>query len=394
MPTRAPKARRRGSMYLDHNATTPLDPAVLEAMLPYLQGRCGNPSSVHQAGRAARAAVDEAREQVAALVGVQPSQVIFTAGGTEANNLALKGIALQSGREAALVVSAIEHPSVLQAAAHLQRQGWPLVQVAPDRDGVVQPEAVAAAMPAKTALVSVMLANNETGAIQDVAAIAALVRGRGALMHTDAVQALGKIPVHFPSLGVHLMSLSAHKIYGPQGVGALILDKRTGIEPLLHGGGHERKRRAGTENVAGIVGFGRAAQLAQERLAAEQARLTQLRERLIARLRAALPDAVVFAERAPRLPNTVALGVPGVDGETLLMSLDLLGIMVSSGSACASGSLEPSPVLLAMGVPRELARSAIRVSLGRENTAAEVDLFADVLRAQAERLRGLARAAG
>ncbi|MEK8090673.1 cysteine desulfurase family protein [Thermithiobacillus plumbiphilus] len=381
-------------MYLDHNATTPVDPQVLEAMLPHLQGCCGNPSSVHKAGRIARAAVDEAREQVASLVGVQASQVVFTASGTEANNMALKGVAALKGRDAALLVSAIEHPSVAQVASALARQGWPVQRVAPDVHGLVQAEAVAEAMPAACGLVSVMLANNETGAIQDVAAIARIARARGALVHTDAVQALGKMPVDFGALGVHMMSLSAHKIYGPKGVGALVLDKRTALEPLLHGGGHERRRRAGTENVAAIVGFGKAAVLAQERLDADMAQQSALRDRLIQAARAAVPDMVVFAEDAPRLCNTVALGVPGIEGETLLMSLDLMDIMVSSGSACSSGSLDPSPALLAMGVPVDVARSAIRVSLGRDTSVADIDRFVSVLRQQVERLRNLSRIAG
>lgn len=381
-------------MYLDHNATTPVDPQVLEAMLPHLQGSCGNPSSVHKAGRIARAAVDEAREQVAALVGVQASQVIFTASGTEANNTALKSVATLKGRDVALLVSAIEHPSVAQVASALARQGWPVQRVAPDVHGLVQPKAVAEAMPAGCGLVSVMLANNETGAIQDVAAIARIARTHGALVHTDAVQALGKMPVDFGALGVHMMSLSAHKIYGPKGVGALVLDKRTALEPLLHGGGHERRRRAGTENVAAIVGFGKAAVLAQERLDSDMAQQSALRDRLIQAARTAVPDMVVFAEEAPRLCNTVALGIPGIEGETLLMSLDLMDIMVSSGSACSSGSLDPSPALLAMGVPVDIARSAIRVSLGRDTLVADVDHFVTVLRQQVARLRNLSRIAG
>lgn len=373
-------------MYLDYNATTPLAPEALEAMLPYLREHCGNPSSVHKAGRIARAALDAAREQVAQLVGVQAAQVIFTSGATEANNTALKGVMALAGKQAALVLSEIEHSSVRESAKALQREHYRVLWVAPDADGLVAPDAVLAAMPTETALVSVMLANNETGAIQDLSTIAALARAKGALVHTDAVQAAGKIPLHFPSLGVHLMSLSAHKIYGPKGVGALIVDKRAAFEPLLHGGGHERNRRGGTENVAGIVGFGVAAQLAAQRLATDTLRLSALRDDLLNRLRQRIPDLMLFAEAAPRLCNTLCVGFPGVDGETLLMNLDLQGVMVSSGSACASGSIDPSPVLLAMGVPRELARSSIRISLGRDTTDDDLLRFAYILGEQVGRL--------
>ncbi|MEQ6342791.1 MAG: cysteine desulfurase [Gammaproteobacteria bacterium] len=381
------------AVYLDHNATTPLDPRVLEAMMPYLRDHHGNASSVHSYGRLARNAVDQAREQVAALVNAQSAQVVFTGCGTEANNLALKGVAarLAAGRVA---VSAVEHASLLGPACALERQGWIIDTIAVDDQcrislaslSEVLEDASSDVIKAAPQIVSVMMANNETGVIQDIPAISAQARRVGAIMHTDAVQAAGKIPVDFPASGAHLMSLSAHKLYGPKGVGALIVDKTLELEPLLHGGGHEMGRRGGTENVAGIVGFGAAAELALNELAVRSAHLYRLRDLLEAGLRE-LPGVVIFAERVERLPNTVLIGVPGIDGEALLMNLDRKGIAVSSGSACASGSGEPSHVLLAMGVDPDVARRVIRVSLGQGNTPEDVLRFTAVLREQIDYLQ-------
>ncbi len=365
-------------IYLDHNATTPIDERVLERMLPYLRQYYGNPSSLHQPGRVARAALDQARGQVAALVNAHPSQVVFTSGGTEANNFALAGLAgsLPPGR---LAVSAIEHSSVLGAARALAGQGWGVDLVAVDAQGRVTPQALAAALRPDTRLVSVMLANNETGVVQDIAALSAAARAAGAVMHCDAVQAAGKLGLDFLASGAQLMSLSAHKIYGPKGVGALIVDKSLDLRPLLYGGGHERGLRAGTENVAGIVGFGAAAELAAAEWPDRRQHQLALRARFEARLQAELPELVVAAREAERLPNTVMLAVPGIDGPSLLMNLDQAGIAVSSGSACAAGSTEPSHVLVAMGFPNDLARNAIRVSFGKRNTDAEVDALITAL---------------
>ncbi|MDX1251258.1 MAG: cysteine desulfurase [Gammaproteobacteria bacterium] len=372
-------------VYLDHNATTPLDERVLQAMLPYLREHYGNPSGVHAVGRMARAAIDQAREQVAALVNAHPSQVVFTGGGTEANNLALKGVAARMvvGR---IAVSAIEHASLLGPVQALARQGWGVDSIAVDDQCRILPSSLSEALNNRPRLVSVMMANNETGAIQGIATIGAQARAAGAVMHTDASQAAGKIPVDFFACGAHLMTLSAHKIYGPKGVGALIVDKALEIEPLLHGGGHEMGRRGGTENVAGIVGFGAAAELACNELTARGTHLRGLREMLEAQLRA-VPGVVVFAADAERLPNTVMIAVAGIDGEMLLMNLDRKGIAVSSGSACASGSGKPSHVLLAMGVAEDLARGAIRISLGKDNTRWDVESFVAVLREQIGRLQ-------
>ncbi len=357
--------------YLDYNATTPLAAPVRDAMMACMDGMPGNPSSTHQFGRARRAQIDAAREQVAQLVGAQPSQVIFTSGGTESNNLALH--ALTAGcTPARIAVSAVEHPSVLEKAQQLGQSGWQVDWLAVDDQCRVTEASVKQGITTDTRLVSVMLANNETGALQDIAGIAGYARSLGAVMHTDAVQAVGKLPVSFPDSGVQLMSLSAHKIYGPQGVGALVFDKSLELTPLQYGGGQERGFRAGTENVAGIVGFGVAAELALQRLDEDSKRLRALRETLEHGLQR-FPQVTVFAQQAPRLPNTVQVAVAGIDGEALLMQLDRAGIGVSSGSACSSGNNAPSHVLTAMGIDAAVARSAIRLSMGRDTTQQDID---------------------
>ncbi|MBI2383250.1 MAG: cysteine desulfurase [Gammaproteobacteria bacterium] len=365
--------------YLDHNATTRADARVVEAMLPFLSGPYANPSSQHRYGRAARDAVETARAQVAALAGADPGQAIFTSGGTEANNLAVKGIAARHPRER-LLYSAVEHPCVLEPMKALAAHGHAVEAVAVDGQGRVDLAAFEAQLArGRVALVSCMIANNETGVIQDLARIAALAHAAGAVVHADAVQAAGKIPLSFPESGAQLMSLSSHKIYGPKGVGALVADRALDLEPLLHGGGQERGLRGGTENVAGIVGFGAAAELARLELEARTAHVLRLRERLEAALRR-IPGIRVFGAGAPRLPNTVQFAVPPVHSATLLGLLDKKGYAVSSGSACASGTDEPSHVLLAMGVAEDIALCAIRVSLGKDNTEAEADGFAGCLR--------------
>ena len=378
-------------VYLDHNATTPMDPQVLEAMLPYLGEHFGNPSSVHRFGRAARAAVERARAQVAQLVQAHPSQVIFTSGGTEANNLAIKGAAALCA-PGLIAVGATEHPSVAEAAGALRRQGWRVATIPVDTQGRIGPEVIEATLRQRPALVCAMLANNETGVIQDIARLAEAARASGAILHTDAVQAAGKIEVNFTDSGAQSMSLSAHKINGPKGAGALIVEKSVEIEPLLHGGGQEKNRRSGTENVAGIVGFGAAAAAARARLAVYGARMSALRARLESGLDT-IGGIEVFAAGAPRLPNTVCFAAAGVDGEALVLHLDKAGVAVSSGAACASGTAEPSPVLTAMGVAAELARGALRASLGAGNTEEDIDIFIRALAAQLPRLRGFARAA-
>jgi cysteine desulfurase len=366
------------SVYLDHNATTPLDPRVLAAMMPYLRDQYANPSSIHAPGRMVRTAVDQAREQVAGLVNVHSSQVIFTSGGTEANNLALKGVMARfPGRR--LAVSAIEHASVIQPARALADLGWGVDFIAVDEQGRVSEEAMTVALTPQTRLVSVMTANNEIGVVQDIAMLSNSARNAGVMMHTDAVQAAGKLPVDFPASGVHLMSLSAHKIYGPKGVGALIVEEGVELYPLLHGGGHERGLRGGTENVAGIVGFGMAAELAGVEGAERARHCLELRRYFEHSILQVLPDIAIVAEQAERLSNTSMLLVPGIEGETLLMHLDQAGIAVSSGSACSAGDFAPSHVLVALGLAGETGRSAVRISFGRDNSVEDVDTLVSVL---------------
>jgi len=384
------------SIYLDYNATTPLDGRVLDAMMPFLREQFGNASSGHQSGRAARAAMDVAREQVAALVNVHPSQVIFTSGGTEANNLALKGRAARL-IPGYIVLSGVEHSSVRIPANVLEKYGWMLDEIGVDDNGQLVSEnlrAIFSRMPTDSAkILAVMLANNETGVVYDTAPIAALAREFGATLLVDAVQAAGKMPVDFTDSGAQLMSLSAHKIYGPKGVGALIVDKAVDMEPVLHGGGHEKARRAGTENVAAIVGFGKAAELALSELSTRRAQSQKLRHHLETRLCSELPQVCIFGQQAERLPNTSFFALPGLDGETLLMNIDQMGLAVSSGSACATGEVEPSHVLLSMGVSPERAREAIRVSLGKESRRDEIDSFIDCLKQQVRVLQSFAAVA-
>ena len=377
-------------VYFDYNATTPLDPRVLEGMLPYLREQFGNASSRHEYGRAARKAIDEARQRVAYAVGAHPTEVIFTSGGSEANNLFIKGAAacLPAGTVA---ISAIEHPCVREPAKQLVRAGWRLREIAVDADCRVASADFSKAIDEKPSLVSVMLANNETGSVQDIAVLAEQTKPSRAWFHTDAVQALGKLRVSFRSLnaaGVHAMSLSAHKIGGPKGAGALVVDKRVELQPLIAGGGHERGLRSGTENVAAIVGFGLAAELATARLDERSAQLIVLRSELEAGLLA--QGATLFAQHATRLPNTVYFALPALDGETLVGKLDRAGFAVAAGAACSGANPEPSHVLLAMGIAGELARGAVRISLGADNTTEQIRNFLETLKATIHQLKGLA----
>jgi len=368
------------TIYFDHNATTPLDGEVLNAMLPYLEANYANPSSLHSQGRVARNAINVAREQVADLINSHPSQVIFTSGGTEANNLAIKGT-LRGMGIGALSCSAIEHPSIRDVLKYFDG-AIRNTELAVSEHGLVLENQLAEVCGQETSLlVSVMMANNETGVVQDIAKLAKVVRNKGHFMHTDAVQALGKIPIDYSGLGVHLMTLSSHKIYGPKGVGALIYDKAINIDPLFHGGGQEQGLRPGTENIAAIVGFGKAAEIAKLKLEKNQNYMFSLREYFESRL-LQIPGVVLFSSGVDRLANTSFFSVPGIDGETLLMQMDEFGIAVTSGSACSSKSELPSHVLLAMGVDESLARNAIRVSFGLQNTQAEIDEFFKVLETQ------------
>ncbi|MBK8121772.1 MAG: cysteine desulfurase [Sulfuritalea sp.] len=376
-------------VYFDHNATTPLDSRVLEGMLPYLTTQHGNASSRHEYGRAARRAIDEARQRVACAVGAHPTEVVFTSGGSEANNLFVKGAAacLSPG---VIAISAIEHPCVREPAKALQRAGWKLREIAVDGDCRVADADFHAVLGEKPKLFSVMLANNETGAVQEITALAAQVKPSRAWFHSDAVQAFGKRPLDFRALngaGVHALTLSAHKLGGPKGAGALVVDKRVEIRPLIAGGGHERGLRSGTENVPAIVGFGLAAELAVARLDARETQLGALRAQLEAGLVG--QGATIFAGTAERLPNTSYFAFAGIDGETLVGRLDRAGFAVAAGAACSSANPEPSYVLLAMGVPSLLARGAVRVSLGADNTVAQVRDFLAALDATISQLKGL-----
>lgn len=367
--------------YFDYNATTPLDERVLEAMLPYLRERFANPSSVHLQGRLVRQAIEQAREQVAALVNAHPSQVIFTSGGTEANNMALKGIQLAQPA-ARILVGATEHESVLQPAKRLSASILPV-----DTQGRLEMGALETELRHGAELVSVMTVNNETGVIQDISGISDRVLAAGALMHTDAVQALGKYPLDMARLGVQMMTLSSHKIYGPKGIGALVVDKGVSFQPLLHGGGHEKGRRAGTENVAGIIGFGQAAELTAQEWQPRSQQLLAMRDSLEARLKGELEGIEIYSTEAGRVSNTCFFSVPGIDGETLLLALDNAGFAVSSGSACGSKDAEPSHVLMAMGIETELARGALRISLGKENTQQQVDALVGAVKQQIETMQ-------
>lgn len=356
-------------IYLDWNASSPLHPAVREAMLPWLDKRFGNASSRHEYGRHARAAIDEARARVAQAVGAHPTEVIFTSGGSEANNLFLKGAAACL-KPSTLAFSAIEHPCVREPARQLGRAGWTVREIQVDTTGRIDMDHWHACLDERPALISVMLANNETGVLQDIRALAADASGAGAWFHSDAVQALGKLKVDFRRLGVHALTLSAHKIGGPLGAGALIIDKRVELAPLIAGGGQERGLRSGTENVAAIVGFGVASELAAARVDDEARRLEGLRDRLEAFV--VQRGARVFSDGAPRLTNTSFFSVDGIDGETLVAKLDREGFAVASGSACSSANPEPSRTLIAMGVQPDLARNAIRVSLGSRTTEDDI----------------------
>jgi cysteine desulfurase len=388
----------RAPVYLDHAATTPVRPEVLEAMLPYLTNQTfGNPSSAHRFGRAARAGVEQARRQVAEAIGAEPGQVVFTSGGTEADNLGIVGATLaarERGRAMCAAVSAIEHKAVLEAAHAVCHMGGREVLLPVDSDGRLELDALDAALAERPSVVSVMWVNNETGVIQPVAEIAGRCREAGVTFHTDAVQALGKVPVSVTDLSCTLLTISGHKIGAPKGIGALIVRDRKAIEAIIHGGGQQFGLRPGTENVAGAVALGRAAQLAAAEQVSVAERLCALRNELAARLKTLVSDLVVNGEHGTRAPHLLSVTVQGADSEALLMHLDLAGVAVSSGSACSTGAVEPSHVLVAMGVPRELALGAIRFSLGRDSTHEDIERAAEVMPGVVAKVRKLAEVLG
>jgi cysteine desulfurase len=383
------------SIYLDHSATTPVRDEVVEAMLPYLTEHFGNASSLHAAGRRARQGLDEARETIAAILGAKPREIVFTGGGSEADNLAIKGAAwAASAKGRHVVTSGVEHKAVLHACGILERSGFEVTVIGVDRYGRVDPAEVEAAITEHTTLVSIMYANNEVGTIQPIAEIGAICRRMGVLFHTDAVQAGGYLPLDVDNLGVDLLSLAAHKLYGPKGVGALFVRQGTALLPQIQGGSQERQRRAGTENVAGVVGFARALELAQGDAAArdaENARLAGLRDRLLTGVRD-LPGVEPTGHPVERLPHNASWLLHGIEGGDLVAALDLEGVEASTGSACTSGSAEPSHVLLAMGIDPERAHGALRLTAGRGTTTQDIDRAVEVLRAAVERMRDRAAA--
>lgn len=375
-------------IYLDHNASTPVRAEVLEAMLPYFSEHYGNASSAHAFGQEARGAVEEARAKVAALVNASPNEIVFTSGGTESDNMGVLGAARAlAGAGRHVVVSEIEHEAVRNAAGALETEGFAVTRVPASADGRVDPAAVAQALRPDTVLVSVMAANNETGVLQPVPEIGAICAARSIAFHTDAVQAAGKIPIDARAWQATFLTIAAHKFYGPKGVGALVVKRGAKTAPLLFGGEHERGRRAGTENVPGIVGMGAAAELAQADLATAPPRMAALRDRLEQGLLARVPQTVVHGAGAPRACNTSHLSFVGAEGEHLILTLDTKGIACSSGSACKSGSAHPSHVLLSMGVPAAVAQTAVRLSLGRGTTEAEIDRVLDLLPPVVQKLR-------
>ena len=368
--------------YFDHNATTPVSREVLDASLPVLLEVYGNASSIHRDGQAARRKLDEARARIASLLGCTPKEIVITSGGTEADNLAILG----ASRGGHVITSSIEHPAVLSACAQLPD----VTYIPPSRDGVIDPKDVRAAIRPETTLISIMHVNNETGAVQPVREIARIAREAGVLMHSDGVQAAGRMPI--ADLGADLYSISAHKMYAPKGAGALYVRKGVELKAQMHGGRHESGRRAGTENVFGAAALGAACEWMREHGAAESARLAILRDRLEHKVLNTVADVRVNAASAPRAANTANFCIPGIEGEAMVIALDLRGFAVSSGSACSSGAVEPSHVLMAMGLTKEEARSSIRISLGRSNTEAQVDALADAIAACAAHLRRLSPA--
>lgn len=377
-------------IYFDYAATTPCDPEVLKAMEPYFLEKFGNASSIHAFGQDAKQGLEESRQTLASFIGAKPEEIVFTSGGTESNNLAVKGAAyaLQS-KGSHIVTTAIEHHAITEPCKFLQKHGFQVTQVGVDKDGIVAPDDIKKAMTEQTVLVSVMHANNEIGSIQPVAEIGAMVRSRGVYFHTDAVQTVGHIPVNVNDLNVDMLSLSAHKFYGPKGVGALYVRKGTRIETFLHGGDQERGRRASTYNTPGIVGLGKAVELCAQSMDKETAFQISLRDRLISEIIKHIPESRLNGHPARRLPNNVNISFKYIEGESILLNLDMLGLAASTGSACTSSSLEPSHVLLAIGLSHELAHGSLRISLGRWTKEEDITTLLECLPKIAQKLRAM-----
>lgn len=375
-------------VYLDHNATTPTHPEVVKAILPYYKEVFGNASSVHQFGQQARKAIDEAREKIANFIGASPKEIVFTSGGTEANNLALKGVVYANERKGKhIITSSMEHHAVLNPCKYLEKKGFKVTYLPVDKYGLVDPEEVRRAITKETILISIIHANNEVGTIEPITEIGKIAKEIGIYFHTDAVQTVGKIPVNVNELNIDLLSLSGHKIYGPKGIGVLYIRKGTRIQPLIQGGHHELNRRAGTENVPAIVGLGKTIEIAKATMEKESMRLTNLRNRLCSGIGEKIDYVRFNGHPGKRLPNTLNMSFEFVEGESMILNLDLEGIAVSTGSACTSGSLEPSHVLKAMRVDPAVAQGSIRFSLGKDNTEEDIDYVLEVLPEIVERLR-------
>ena len=381
---------RMKRIYMDHSATTPVAPEVLEAMLPYFSEKFGNASSLHSFGLEAKEALEESREKVAGLLGAKPEEIIFTSGGTESDNLALKGIARKNQKSGKhIITTRVEHPAILECCRKLEKEGFEVTYLPVTNEGLVEIATLESAIRSDTILISVMHANNEVGTIQPLEEIGRLAAEKDIYLHTDAVQSVGKIPTDVNKLGVDLLSLSAHKLYGPKGVGALYIRKGTRLESIIQGGGHERGLRSGTENIAGIVGLARAGELASQEMASEARRLTDLRDKLARKVLDSVKDAWINGTMKMRLPGNLNFGFKYVEGESLLLFLDSIGISVSTGSACSSHKLEPSHVLLSLGLKPEECHGSLRITLGRSNTMEEVDYVALGIARAVERFRGI-----
>ncbi len=376
-------------IYLDYAATTPTHPDVIEAMLPHFTDVFGNPSSIYSYGQEAKGAVEKAREQVATMIGAHHEEIVFTSGGTEADNFAIEGAALANPEHNHVITSAIEHHAVIETCRFLERRGFRLTYLPVDKEGLVNPDDVRNTITDKTSLISIMHANNEIGTIQPIKELAAIARETGVLIHTDAVQTVGQIPVNVNDLGVDLLSMSAHKLYGPKGVGALYIRKGTKLVPFMHGGGQERNRRGGTENVPGIVGFGKATEIARGVTTEESERQTRLRDRLINSILEQIDGVRLNGHPTKRLPNNVNVSIDYVEGESMLLNLDLENICASTGSACSSSSLEASHVLLALGLPHEQAHGSLRFTVGKWTTEEDIDRVLEVLPRIVAKLRAM-----
>jgi len=377
-------------IYLDHNATTPVHPEVFEAMKPYFMETFGNASSVHEFGRKARVALEQAREFIAVILKCSPEEIIFTSGGTESDNMAIKGSAFaNTSRGKHIVTSAIEHHAVLESCHSLKRDGFETTILKPDSKGIISPDDLLKAIRPDTVLVTIMHANNEIGTIQDIPKLAEVAHQTGVLFHTDAVQTTGKIPYTIDQLGVDMLSVSGHKLYGPKGIGLLYIKKKTNIRALSHGGSHEFKRRAGTENVPGAVGLAKAIEIAWRDMESESARLKRMVTKFVDGVKSRINDITLIGDQINRVPNTVNIAFQAVEGESIVLSLDMKGIAVSSGSACSSGAVDPSHVVLALGIPAELAQGSIRFSFGRHSQEADIDYILDTLETEIARLRSI-----